>query len=82
MCEAQRKVCRTATYSCCCLRQRGDVRDGAVLILGHRSITDVMTALLAVTTAAILWRSTKVPEPLIVLGAAILGLVAYPFAGR
>ena len=34
------------------------------------------------TQAAILWRSTKVPEPLIVLGAAILGLVAYPFAGR
>jgi chromate transporter len=55
---------------------------GAVIILGHRSITDVVTALLAVTTAAVLWRSTKVPEPLLVLGAALLGLVAYPLVGR
>jgi chromate transporter len=55
---------------------------GAVIILGHRSITDMVTALLAVTTAAVLWRSTKVPEPLLVLGAALLGLVAYPLVGR
>ena len=34
------------------------------------------------TQAAILWRSTKVPEPLIVLGAAPIGLVAYPLVGR
>jgi chromate transporter len=54
----------------------------AVIILGHRSITDMVTALLAVTTAAVLWRSTKVPEPLIVLGAALLGLMAYPLVGR
>jgi chromate transporter len=55
---------------------------GAVIILGHRSITGMMTALLAVTTAAILWRSTKVLEPLLVLGAALLGLVACPLVGR
>ncbi len=51
---------------------------GAVIILAQRSITDGVTALLAVATAAILWRSTKVPEPLIVLAAALIGLVAYP----
>jgi chromate transporter len=55
---------------------------GAVIILGHRTITDMVTALLALTTAAVLWRSKKVPEPLIVLAAAIVGLVAYPLVGR
>jgi chromate transporter len=33
---------------------------------------------LALATAAILWRSKKVPEPVIVLAAALIGLVAYP----
>lgn len=51
---------------------------GAVIILAQRSITDGVTALLAVATAAILWRSIKLPEPAIVLAAALIGLVAYP----
>jgi chromate transporter len=55
---------------------------GAVIILGQRSITDAVTAALALATAAILWRTKRVPEPLLVLGAAVVGLAAYPLVGR
>jgi chromate transporter len=41
-----------------------------------------VTAALALATAAILWRTKRVPEPLLVLGAAVVGLVAYPLVGR
>jgi chromate transporter len=50
---------------------------GAVFILGWRTITDIPTVLLALVTLLVLWRWKKVPEPLIVLGAAIIGLVVY-----
>ena len=50
---------------------------GAVIILGRRTITDVPTLLLAVVTLALLWRWKKIPEPLIVLGAAVIGLIVY-----
>lgn len=47
---------------------------GAVIVLGKRSIIDIPTALLAVGTALILWKSKKVSEPLIILAAAFIGL--------
>jgi chromate transporter len=50
---------------------------GAVIILGRRTITDIPTLLLAVVTLALLWRWKKIPEPLIVLGAAVIGLLVY-----
>jgi chromate transporter len=50
---------------------------GAVVILGRRTITDIPTAALALVTLLLLWRWKKIPEPLIVLGAAIIGLVVY-----
>jgi chromate transporter len=50
---------------------------GAVIILGRRTITDIPTAALALVTLLLLWRWKKIPEPLIVLGAAIIGLVVY-----
>ena len=31
-------------------------------------------------TVGLLWKFKKIPEPIIVLGAAILGLVIYPLA--
>ena len=52
---------------------------GAVVVLGQRSVTDVPTLALALLTAAILWKLKKVPEPLLVLGAAILGYIVYPW---
>lgn len=51
---------------------------GSVVVLAQRSITDVSTALLAVVTAGLLWKFKKLPEPLIVLGAALIGLAVYP----
>jgi chromate transporter len=51
---------------------------GAVIVIGQRSITDVVTAALAVATVGVLWRFKKIPEPLIVLVAAIAGLVLHP----
>lgn len=50
---------------------------GAVIILGRRTIVDIPTVLLALVTLVLLWRWKKIPEPLIVLGAAIVGLVVY-----
>ncbi len=51
---------------------------GAVIVLGMRSITDWITALIAVVTVAILWRFKKLPEPIIVLAAALIGLLVHP----
>lgn len=51
---------------------------GAVIVLGKRSIIDIPTALFTVITLVILWKSKKVSEPIIVLGAAIIGLIVYP----
>ncbi|MDE2396887.1 MAG: chromate transporter [Burkholderiales bacterium] len=47
---------------------------GAVIVIGQRAITDFATAALALTTVAVLWRFKKVPEPLIVLVAALVGI--------
>ncbi|HEY3365032.1 MAG TPA: hypothetical protein VGK74_08275, partial [Symbiobacteriaceae bacterium] len=55
---------------------------GSVVVLGRRSIVDVPTALLAAATLGLLWKTKKVPEPLIVLGAAVIGLVVYPLMHR
>lgn len=51
---------------------------GSVVVLAQRSITDIPTALLALVTAALLWKIKKLPEPVIVIGAALIGLAAYP----
>lgn len=48
---------------------------GAVIVLGRRSITDIPTAVIAILTAAILWKTKKVPEPLLILMAALIGLI-------
>src|SRR5438132_1217720 len=50
---------------------------GAVIILGRRTITDIPTLLLALVTLLLLWRWKKIPEPLNVLGAAVIGQVVY-----
>src|SRR6266571_1241641 len=50
---------------------------GAVVVLGRRTIIDLPTVLLALVTLVFLWRWKKIPEPLIVLGAAVIGLVVY-----
>ena len=47
---------------------------GAVIVLGKRTLTDVPTIILALSTAIILWRTKKIPEPVIVIVAAGIGL--------
>jgi len=51
---------------------------GSVVVLARRSIIDIPTALLAVTTIALLWRFKKLQEPVIIAAAAVAGLVLYP----
>ena len=53
---------------------------GAAIVIGQRSITDLPTAALALTTVGVLWRFKKVPEPVVVFVAALAGLVLYPLA--
>jgi chromate transporter len=50
---------------------------GAVVVLGRRSVVDVPTALIALTSVILLWR-WRVPEPLLILVAAAFGLLIYP----
>ncbi|MFZ4655320.1 MAG: chromate transporter [Methylococcaceae bacterium] len=51
---------------------------GSVIVLGMRSITDTPTAVLAIGTTLLLLRFKKLPEPAIVLTAALIGLGIHP----
>ena len=51
---------------------------GAVIVLAKRSIIDVPTVLLALVTVALLLKFKKLTEPVIVAGAALIGLAVYP----
>jgi chromate transporter len=50
---------------------------GAVAVIALRAIYDVPTALIAAISLAILWRY-KVPEPILVTVAGIVGLIVWP----
>ena len=54
------------------------VEERNVIVIGQRSITDWVTAALALAAVALLWRFKKLPEPLIVVAAALIGLVVHP----
>jgi chromate transporter len=47
---------------------------GAVLVLGKRTLTDIPTVVIALSTAAILFRFKKIQEPFIILAAALIGI--------
>lgn len=52
---------------------------GSVVVLGQRSLTDLPTLALALMTLGLLWKfGKKVQEPILVLGAAVVGLIIYP----
>ncbi len=51
---------------------------GAVFVLGRRSVIDLPTLLIALAAAAILWKFNKIPEPVVVVLAAVLGLLLFP----
>jgi chromate transporter len=50
---------------------------GAVLVLTTRAIIDLPTAAIALVSLAVLWRY-KIPEPIIVSVAGLVGLVLWP----
>jgi chromate transporter len=48
---------------------------GAVLVLAKRNLTDIPTILIAITTAALLFQFKKLQEPIMILAAAIVGVL-------
>jgi chromate transporter len=48
---------------------------GAVVVLGRRAIFDLTTAIIAAVTFLVLWKVRRIPEPAIILLAAIVGLL-------
>jgi chromate transporter len=48
---------------------------GAVMVLGKRTLTDIPTIMIALCTAAILFRYKKLQEPFIILAAALTGIL-------
>ncbi|OFZ97791.1 MAG: chromate transporter [Betaproteobacteria bacterium RIFCSPLOWO2_02_FULL_62_17] len=55
---------------------------GAVIVLGKRSLIDIPTTLIALTTLLLLWRFKKLQEPVIIAGAAIIGLMLFPLLNK
>ncbi len=50
---------------------------GAVVVLGQRSIVDIPTVLLAIATVVLILKFKKLPEPVIVALAALIGLAVF-----
>jgi chromate transporter len=48
---------------------------GAVLVLGKRTLTDIPTVVIAISTAALLFRFKKLQEPFIIAAAAAAGII-------
>jgi len=55
---------------------------GAVVVLARRSLVDLPTIAIALGALVILWRTKKVPEPLLILGASVLGIAIKTWAAR
>lgn len=51
---------------------------GSVIVLARRSMVDIPTVVIALATAALLWRFKKLQEPVVIAAAAFAGLVLYP----
>ena len=57
---------------------------GAAVILGRRSLVDLPTVFIALVTLALLLAQRKIPEPVLIVAAGLVGLVlkgAAPAAG-
>jgi chromate transporter len=52
---------------------------GAVIVLGKRTLTDIPTVLIALTTIGILLKFKKLQEPVIIVVAALLGILLKTF---
>jgi chromate transporter len=52
---------------------------GAVLVLAKRNLHDWPTVVIAVSTAALLFKFKKLQEPVVILGASLLGVAVQYF---
>jgi chromate transporter len=52
---------------------------GAAFVLGRRAIVDIPTVLITVTSFALLSWVKRVPEPLVILGAGVIGFVVHSY---
>ena len=48
---------------------------GAVVVLGRRAIVDGPTIAIAIATLLVLTRVRRVPEPLVIIAAGVVGVV-------
>lgn len=48
---------------------------GAVVVLGRRALVDEATWIIAVVTLLLLWRARGIPEPALIVGAGLAGLI-------
>ena len=53
---------------------------GAVLVLSKRMLSDIPSILIALATIGVLLKFKKIPEPLIILVAALIGVLIKSFA--
>ena len=47
---------------------------GAAFVLGRRAIMDLGAGLIAIATLVVLWRLRKLPEPLLIILAGLMGI--------
>ena len=50
---------------------------GSVIVIAKRSIIDIPTTLIALVTMLLLWKFKKLPEPIVIAVAAIIGLIVF-----
>jgi chromate transporter len=55
---------------------------GAAYVLGRRAIIDLPTVLIALVALAVLTKTKKIPEPLLILAAGLVGLLLHPAVPR
>jgi len=55
---------------------------GAAFVLGRRAIVDVPTMLIGLTTLAMLLRVKRVPEPMVIVAAGLVGIFVTDMAAR
>lgn len=48
---------------------------GAAIVLGRRAIFDLPTVAIAIVALGVLWKTRKVPDPILILAAGILGIL-------
>jgi len=50
---------------------------GSVIVIAKRSIIDIPTVLIALATVLLLWKFKKLPDPVVIGAAAVIGLIVF-----